>query len=228
MKASDLPPRGADDAMWDAWNRFHYLCDTPRFQKLAARFELMRMIATVPGDIVDCGAYKGASTLQFAHLLNIYQSNSRSRVVAFDTFDAVFPRVRADESASARDHMVTYDASAYEQILDAVERLKLAHRVEIVRGDITETLPAYLNQRPGMRISLLHCDLDVYPATLSALKAAWPRVVVGGLVVFDEFAVHNWGESDAVDEFFATLPVPPRLQMLATSPTPTAYCVKTA
>ena len=59
----------SDDAMWAAYNDFHYLCDTHRFQKLFTRAELIRLIASVPGDIVDAGAFKGASTLQFAHAL---------------------------------------------------------------------------------------------------------------------------------------------------------------
>lgn len=218
----------ADSAMWEAYNNFHYLCDTHRFQKLFARAELVRRVSDIPGHIVDAGAYKGTSTLQFAHALEAYQPNSPSRVVSFDTFEATFPRVRADETASAADHMATYEASAFDFLTEAVQRHGLVARVEIVRGDIVDTLPAYLADRPGFRISLLHCDLDVYPATAATLAAAWPRVVPGGIVVFDEYAVENWGESDAVDEFLGQLERPPRLCMLASSPTPTAYCVKEA
>ena len=54
-----------DDAMWDTFNRFHYLCDTHRFQKLLARADLVRRVADLPGDIVDAGTFKGISTLQF-------------------------------------------------------------------------------------------------------------------------------------------------------------------
>ena len=216
----------SDNAMWDAYNAFHYLCDTSRFQKILARAELVRMIAGTPGDIVDAGAYKGTSTIQFAHFLKTYQPNSRSKVVSFDTFEAVFPRVRPDEKASAAGHMESYEASAYEHLVEAIDRLGLSDRVEIVRGDITETLPRYVAENPGFRIALLHCDLDVYPPTLSSLQAAWPRLVPGGVAVFDEYAVANWGESDAVDEFFATLDPAPVLKMLETSATSTAYGVK--
>jgi hypothetical protein len=217
---------GNDDALWEAWNRFHYLCDTRRFQKIFARADLVRMVADVPGDIVDAGAFKGASTLQFAHLLETYQPNSRSKVVAFDTFDAVFPRVRPDEAGAAEDHMASYEATAFQQLTEAIERFGLGHRVEIVRGDITETLLSYVKANPGFRISLLHCDLDVYEATLATLKAAWPRITPGGIAVFDEYAVGAWGESDAADEFLATLSPTPRLRILQTGATPTAYCVK--
>lgn len=221
-----MKKRSEDDAMWDAYNSFHYRCDTHRFQKLFARADLVRMIMQIPGDIVDAGAYKGTSTIQFAHLLQTYQPNSRSKVVSCDTFDAVFPQVRPDEAQSAQDHMTTYDANAYDNLVETLNRSQLADRVEIVKGDITETLPEYVADNPGFRISLLHCDLDVYPATLATLNAVWDRIVPGGICVFDEYAVQNWGESDAVDEFFATFDDPPRLQMLSSSPTPTAYCVK--
>lgn len=213
-----------DTAMWDAFHKFHYLCDKHRFKKLFARADLFRMVADLPGDIVDAGAFKGVSTIQWAHLLETYQPNTRSKVIAFDTFDAKFPQVRADERASAEHHQTTYKKDAYETIVQALERLELAHRVEIVRGDITKTMKKYVDARPGFRISLLHCDMDVYPPTLATLKACWPRVVRGGIVVLDEYAVHNWGESDAADEFFASMGV--RLKTLPSSPTPSAYLVK--
>ena len=216
-----------DVQMWRVFNAFHYLCDTHRFQKILARADLVRRIADVPGEIVDCGTFKGISTLQFAHFLQIYRPHGIGRVVSFDTFEARFPRVRVDEIASTTDHMERlYEATAYDQLLEAIPRLGLQKRVEIVRGDIVETFPTYLSDKPGFRISLLHCDLDVYQATKDVLKRAWPRIVVGGMVVFDQYAVRNWGESDAADEFLATLPHAPRLRVVEGTPTPTAYLVK--
>ena len=142
--------------------------------------------------------------------------------------DTPSPRRRA-VLASAADHMDRlYEATAYDQLREAIPRLGLEKRVEIVRGDIVETFPAYLADKPGFRISLLHCDLDVYEATKTVLTLAWPRITVGGMVVFDQYAVRNWGESDAADEFLATLPHAPRLQTVPGTPTPTAYLVKEA
>jgi predicted O-methyltransferase YrrM len=213
--------------MWHAFHQFHYLCDTHRYQKILARADLVRMVADVPGDIVDCGTFKGVSTLQFAQFLKIYKPHDQARVISFDTFEASFPRVRPDEAASAADHMDRlYEQSAYVQLNDAIARLGLSDRVEIVKGDIVETLPHYLADKPGFRISLLHCDLDVFEATRRTLEAAWPRLCVGGIVVLDEYAVRNWGESDAADTFLATLPHAPRLRTVPGTPTPTAYLVK--
>lgn len=216
----------ADEEMWRAFNQFHYLCDTHRYQKLLARAELVRRVADIPGDILDAGTFKGVSTIQMAQFLKIYQPHGKAKVVSFDTFEAKFPRVREDEAAGAERHGELFEETAYAQIGEAVERLDLSARVELIKGDITETLPQFLKQRPGFRISLLHCDLDVYAATKCLLEAAWPRVVTGGLVVFDQYAVDAWGESDAADEFLAGLKNPPQLRMLELTPTPTAYIVK--
>lgn len=221
-----IESRFDDTAMWDAFHQFHYLCDKHRFKKLFARADLFRMVSDLPGDIVDAGAFKGVSTIQWAHLLETYQPNTRTKVVAFDTFDAKFPQVREDERASAEHHQTTYRKDAYETIVAALERLDLQHRVEIVRGDICETVPKFVASRPGFRISLLHCDMDVYPPTVATLKACWPRVVSGGVVVFDEYAVDNWGESDAVDQFLQENGLKIRLKTLPSSPTPSAYLIK--
>lgn len=216
-----------DQRMWKTFNDFHYLCDTHRFRKILGRAELVRMISSLPGDIVDAGTFKGISTLQFAHFLEIFQPASNSRVVSFDTFEAVFPHARADETSSAIAHMDNlFEKAAFEQLSEARQALGLEGRIEIVRGDIMQTFEMYLKNNPGFRISLLHCDLDVYAPTKKLLELAWARMVPGAIVVFDQYAVRNWGESDAADEFFSALPNRPRMYSVPFTPTPTAYCVK--
>ena len=215
-----------DTAMWEVYHKFYFHCDKHRFQKMFARYDLFRMIMDLPGDIVDAGVYKGTSTILWAHLLETYQPNSRTKIIAFDTFEEEFSHARADERGAVEIHQTSYDASAYDNLMAALDRLGLSHRVELIKGDIVSEFPRYLTDNPGFRINLLHCDLDVYLPTTKLLAAAWPRIVGGGIAVFDEYAVGRWGESDAVDQVFATLESPPRLKILAASPTPTAYCVK--
>ena len=226
MNLSSGQSDSKDERMWSAFNRFHYLCDTHRFQKLLARADLVRQIIDIPGDIVDAGTFKGISTIQMAHFLKIYQPHGKAKVISFDTFEAQFPRVRDDEIENVLDHGKLFQEEALSQIGEALRDLDLEKRVELVKGDIAQTLAEYLDKRPGFRINLLHCDLDVYDATTSLLKLAWPRITVGGIVVFDQYAVDGWGESDAADEFLATLKHPPQLRVLKHTPTPTAYIVK--
>lgn len=42
----------------------------------------------------------------------------------------------------------------------------------------------------------------MYEPTLSGLKAFYPKVLPGGIVLFDEFAYKKWtGETSAVEDF---------------------------
>jgi hypothetical protein len=75
------------------------------------------------------------------------------------------------------------------------------NRFNLVSGDICKTASQYLQDKPGLRISILYLDMDLEEPTYSALVSLWDRVQSGGVVVFDEYAYHSWSESNAVDRF---------------------------
>ena len=55
---------------------------------------------------------------------------------------------------------------------------------------------------------MIHADADLYSSTKYLLEHLWPRLSVGGVVVFDEYDnTAEWpGEKLAADEYFAQLP----------------------
>ena len=98
-------------------------------------------------------------------------------------------------------------------------------RIVLVDGDIESSVPQFVARNPGLRISLLHIDCDLYKPTKAALDVLWPRVVRGGVVVFDDYGIRPWeGESAAADEYFAAAGV--RLRRFEWSHIPGAYLVK--
>lgn len=100
-------------------------------------------------------------------------------------------------------------------------------RVELVEGDIFESLPKFLEAHPGLKISLLHLDVDLYRVTKFALETLYPLVVNGGVVVFDEYALVPWqGETKAADEYFGGLGLQPMYRKFPHSPTPSGYFIK--
>ena len=99
-------------------------------------------------------------------------------------------------------------------------------RVKLVDGDIETSVPKFIEKNLGVRFSLVHFDCDLYAPTRAALEALWPRVVSGGIVIFDEYGIHDWpGETAAVDEFLADKPGL-RLQTFDWTNTPAAWLVK--
>ena len=103
-----------------------------------------------------------------------------------------------------------------------------AERVLLVEGNIEETVPAYVAANPGLRISLLHLDVDLYKPTTVSLECLYPLVVPGGLVVLDEYALVDWGgASRALEDYFRRTALTfPDLQTFPWVGTPTTYFTK--
>ncbi|MGA8030498.1 MAG: hypothetical protein WB992_25425, partial [Bryobacteraceae bacterium] len=72
-------------------------------------------------------------------------------------------------------------------------------KVFLVRADIKETVPQYLEQNPETIVSLLYLDVDVFEPTKVALEHFVPRMPKGALIGFDELNDRAWpGETLAV------------------------------
>lgn len=71
-----------------------------------------------------------------------------------------------------------------------------------MQGDICITVESYLNENPQTKISLLHIDTDIYEPAKVGLEKLFDRVVRGGVIIFDDYAIVE-GETMAVDEFFS-------------------------
>ncbi len=223
-----MEPSTDVDRAWEAWNRFFHVCDQERFNKLFARQELFARTRDLPGHIIDCGVFKGSSTLGWAHLLAAYSPHALKKVVGFDLFDKKmidYLPYEKDEVERMMDRHMDRETDYFAFLNQVIARKGLAQRCELVKGDICETLPAYLDQHRGMRISLLHLDVDIYKPTLAILRSAFDLIVPGGLIVFDEYAYEGFGESDAVDEFLRErgLRERTRIRLVEHTHTPTAY-----
>jgi|SRR5688572_20887930 len=183
--------------------------------RFLAHYELYRMIKDLPGNVVEIGVYRGVSLLSWAKFLEIFHAGDRTRrVFGFDNF-AGFTSISAKDGGSTdrydrkvggwnagpfRDELVEHI-----DIFHADSFVPRAKRVVLVEGDITITAKKFVEENPGLRISLLHLDVDLYEPTLAALQAFYPLVVKGGLVVFDEFGLIDWpGESRAAEEYFGS------------------------
>lgn len=189
----------------------------------------------LPGDIVELGVYRGATLFSWANFMEVRNMGDRQKqVIGFDNFEG-FGELDAKDGAESSDvgkQSGGFDSGVFEdqlrdaiRIFDADRFIPYKARIVLVKGDIEETVPQYVKQNPGLRISLLHFDADLYRPTLIGLEHLWSLVVPGGLVLFDEYGIPPWeGESKAVDEFFAGKQV--EIKRLDWCPNPGGYIVK--
>lgn len=165
--------------------------------------------------------------LFWAKLIQIYNPLSLRKVVGFDTFESYPDSTSAqhDKLSSANFISATgYKPITPESIMNIAQNLGLSHRIELIKGDACITIPQYMKENPGFRVALLNLDFDVYEPTAVALEHLFPRIVPKGIVVLDEYAVANWGESKAADEFIQGRSI--LLKSFPWALSPTAYFQK--
>ncbi len=203
--------------------------------KIFALYEAFKITMGLPGDIVELGVFKGESLLILAKLVEIFQSNDRSvEVIGFDTF-AGFPALSSQDDGDDSDVDRTaggWNSSAYyhelKQLIDIFDHDRLAPqkpRIRLIEGDITDTVPSFVKDNPGLKIKLLNIDCDLYKPTLIGLKCLYDKIVKGGIILLDEYAFKEFpGESAAVDEFFSGQP--PQIKRFEFSANPGGYIIK--
>ena len=215
-------PDLSQDFLWE--NNFYHSCDPARVGKIIAHYELFKMVEDVPGAIVECGVFKGASLVRFAAFRSLFDDPFSRKIIAFDTFGD-FPNTsfapdkekRQQFVAAAGDQSISRD-----QMMHVLRHKRCDHSVDLVAGDICETVPQYVKEHPELQISLLNLDTDIYEPAVAILEHLYPMIAPGGVLVLDDYGIFP-GETKAVDDYFSTQEV--QIEKLSFCTTP-CYMVK--
>ena len=73
--------------------------------------------------------------------------------------------------------------------------------IELIEGDITQTVPDYVSEHPELKIALLNLDVDIFEPTVTILENLYPKIVSGGIIILGDYGRFP-GETKAVNEFF--------------------------
>lgn len=190
---------------WDYENNFYLSCDNTRFSKFVAHYELFKMIKDLPGDMIECGIFKGASFVRFAAFRDIFESSSSRKLIGFDTFGK-FPEAKFEKDKKYRDNLVKIEnggdqSISKEQLLEVLKNKGVDKNIELVEGNVIKTVPEYLKKNPHLKIALLNLDTDIYEPAVTILEHMWPRIVKGGVLILDDYANFP-GETKADDDYF--------------------------
>ena len=177
-------------------------------KRFLAMYEIFKLALPIKGSIVECGVFKGFGVMTWAKLSAMLEpENLTRRIYAFDTF-AGFPSVHENDRTKITD--VTTGglyADSHDELQALIAEYDrdrfLGHieKVHLIRGDVVETIPPFLEQHPHLVVSLLFLDMDLFEPTKSALRHFVPRMPKGALLVFDELDNPMWpGETLALLE----------------------------
>jgi len=196
------------DLVYESFNKFIFSDDIKVLGKLLHRYDFFNKIKELPGDIVEVGVFKGSGMATFSKFVDIYCPNSNKQIIGFDIFDPVKSQLILDkDNLNDKENMnivysrINPDDRTIQSVQTRLDNMKINKKYKLVEGDIEETLPKFLSENPGFRISLLYIDVDIERPTYNALKYLWDRVLPGGIIVFDEYEYHKFSESCGVETF---------------------------
>lgn len=185
-------------------NGFYATADPSRFSKFITHLEFFKQTSTVRGEIVEFGIFKGNSFFRWIKFRDLLEQTSSRKVIGFDIFGD-FPEAQFEEDKAKRDAFVAETnggkSISFEEINTLLQAQGLHKNVDIVKGDIMETLDNYIQDNPHLKISLLHIDVDLYEPTKLILEKLYDRVTKGGIIIFDDYGAFA-GANKAVDDFF--------------------------
>lgn len=169
-------------------------------------YELYKKVLPVKGSVVDCGVYRGFSFTSWIKLGSILEpENFNRRVYGFDSFEGFTNLSRFDSNRNTETFVGDLSSDSELEIKELIKVYDqdrvLGHipRAEIIKGDVRETIPNFIEENPHIVISLLFLDLDLYEPTKVALENLVPRMSKGSLLVFDELDNPQWpGETLAL------------------------------
>jgi hypothetical protein len=183
-------------------------------------YELYKKTLGIAGHIADVGVYKGASTLLFAKLVQIFEPEALTMVHGFDWFKGTQVSEVSEES-----HLQVEGSHVEDEkrVRDLVSAQGLDHVVKIHRLDVATQMDEFFGKHPHLRFKLVFLDSGTYEVVASAIRAFWPRITPGGILIFDQYN-HEVapGETRAVTELLPN----EKVETLPNSWMPNAYIQK--
>ncbi len=175
--------------------------------------EIYQKNIDIPGVVMVFGTWWGQDVITLQNLRAVYEPyNYTRKVIAFDTFSGytslsmdkdILSETIKQSGYSVSSNYETYleDLAAYHEEENTMPHIK---KVEIVKGDVTETIDKYLEDHPETLVSLVYFDLAIYEPTKKALEALKPYLLKGSIIAMDELNNANYpGETVAFREIFS-------------------------
>lgn len=176
----------------------------------------------IPGDFVECGVWKGGSSMLMAKTLLHF--GIKDRVLwLYDTFEGMSEPTEQDKdltgksaddllkSASKADARSVWCYSTLDEVkANLISTGYPAENIRFIQGKVEDSIPANM---PQGDIALLRLDTDWYESTKHELIHLYPHLVQQGVLIIDDYG-HWVGAKKAVDEYLQENHIPLLLNMI--------------
>lgn len=144
--------------------------------------------------VLEVGVWRGGTAGIMAQQLSVLKSTATLYLA--DTFSGVAKAGANDSFYSGGEHSDTS-----QQVVEEVLKNKSQYpNYKILKGifpeDTVHEIPV------DKRFGLCHIDVDVYDSAKDILEWVWDKLIVGGVVVFDDYGFHSCtGVTKLVEEY---------------------------
>jgi O-methyltransferase len=224
-----LPKDKPDDRAYaDIFDKIAQYTMTARdgLETTYALFQAVKYITenNIPGDIAECGVWRGGSMMLIAHALQHFGDLSR-QLYLYDTFAGMTEPDDIDVDFDNRAMKPLWSKATGEgkvmgfggYLAEVRENLRLTgypeQQMNFIEGDVLRTIPA----TTPSRIALLRLDTDWYKSTLHELQHLYDLIVPHGVLIIDDY---GWcrGARQATDEFFGARTFKPMMHRVDQGP----------
>lgn len=186
-------------------------------QRLFALIQAVKYVvkANIPGNIVECGVWRGGSMMAVAHTLRQLGENNID-LYLFDTYEGMTKPSDIDIDYAGMPATTTFERTkrsndssewCYASIEEVRNNLLSTgynrERLKLIKGKVEDTIPDFAPNQ----ISLLRLDTDWHESTRHELVHLYPRLSAGGVLIIDDYG-HWQGSRKATDEYFEQNNVP--------------------
>jgi O-methyltransferase len=164
----------------------------------------------IPGDIAECGVWRGGSMMVVAQTLLANHDLSRS-LYLYDTYEGMSPPTAEDVSLDGRTAEIQLkeeprgtgvwcEASIEDVRANMISTGYPEDKIHLIKGKVEDTIPQTLPSH----LALLRLDTDWYESTRHELQHLYPLLDPRGILILDDYG-HWQGARKAVDEYFQSI-----------------------
>jgi hypothetical protein len=175
-------------------------------KRFLALYEIFKLALPVKGSVVECGVFNGFGVMSWAKLSAMLEpENLTRRIYGFDSFKGFPSTSGEDDNRIAQPEAGALCADSYDELQALITEYDgdrfLGHipKVHLIKGDVVETIPAFVTEHRHLVVSLLFMDVALFEPTKVALDHFVPLMPRGAVLAFDELDNPMWpGETRAL------------------------------
>jgi O-methyltransferase len=179
---------------------------------------LVRNVASlrdVPGDIVECGVFRGGCSMVLAAAAEFYGpwNAPKRHVYGFDTFAGAPENSEFDIEPPGK-----FADTDFEEVVEATKEYS---NLTFIEGMFQDTLPFF---KKSVALALLDCDL--YDSYRTAIQYLWPQLQSNGVMLLADIRSGCPGADkavtemlpDEIEDFYGIFGIRKRTMSTSTSP----------